>query len=201
MCLAFVGAANACGTKSAPRICYLRNYDRTHLAKHPDQTVTNMRISLSLLPPVNPTSKDDYYIFDLNVQFREDKDNWSWTSGGMRLHYGPGLTCAVIEDGCDVTGDDKHFYINHKNPKSIYLYPRSIKLFHRANNDISRILTGGKDDEIFRLRRVLINAGLGRMSALGANRTRPQPSRHRHHSQSCLRSAPIPSNWVCAERL
>jgi hypothetical protein len=114
-CLAFAGIANACGETTTTRICYLRNYDRTHLAKHPNQSVAAMRISLSPLA-------EDSYTFDLDVQFREDKDNWSWiTEGGICVRYGPGMNCATFNGGCDVLVETKsHFYINRENPKTLY---------------------------------------------------------------------------------
>jgi hypothetical protein len=150
-CLAFAGIADACGETTTTRICYLRNYDRTHLAKHPNQSVAAMRISLSPLA-------EDSYTFDLDVQFREDKDNWSWiTEGGICVRYGPGMNCATFNGGCDVLVETKsHFYINRENPKTLYLYPRHIELSNGKNGRIltegnSRILTKGKDDEVFRL--------------------------------------------------
>jgi len=149
-CLAFAGMANACGTATT-RICYLRNYDRAHLAKHPNQSVAAMRISLS------PNGQDSY-TFDLDVQFREDKDNWSWaTEGGICVRYGPGMNCATLHGGCDVQVEkNSNFYMNDKNPKTLDLYPREIELNESKNGRFlregnSRILTGGKDDKIFRL--------------------------------------------------
>jgi hypothetical protein len=99
---------------------------------------TAMRISL-----------DDNF-FDLGVRFREDKDNWWTNRGGVCERYGPGMTCTALEDGCDVLEQKNHFYINHKNSKTIYLYPRRIDLYNWPMKNHS-ILTGGKDDEIFRL--------------------------------------------------
>ena len=42
----FSTGSNACGM-TTPRVCYLRIYDNTHLGKHPNQTVSAMRIALS----------------------------------------------------------------------------------------------------------------------------------------------------------
>jgi hypothetical protein len=139
-CLAFVGMANACETTTTTRICYLRNYDRAHLAQHPGQSVTAMRISLSPL-------EEDSYWFDLSVSFREDKDKWSWGIQGACERFGPGMTYSTLRGGCDITLTYNDFYIENK-PKSIYLYPKHIEM---ANNDVYRTLTKGKDDEVFRL--------------------------------------------------
>jgi hypothetical protein len=61
----FATGANACGGVSIPKACYSRVYDAAHLAKHPDQTVSAMRFSES-----------DTFDFELDIQFRGDKDKW-----------------------------------------------------------------------------------------------------------------------------
>src|SRR5262249_39769165 len=103
----------------------------------------------------------DSFIFRLDVQFREDKD-WSWaTEGGICVRYGPGMNCATFQGGCDIVVEkNSNFYLDHRNPKTVYVYPREIELneskngrFLRGGN--RRILTGGKDDEIFRLDRTV----------------------------------------------
>jgi hypothetical protein len=143
-CLAFVGMANACGTTTTTaRICYLRNYDRAHLARHPNQSVTAVRISLS--PP--GVRWQDSYGFDLSVSFRGDKDKWSWGNEGACERFGPGMTCSTLRGGCDITPTYNDFYIEDK-PNSIYLYPKHI-IFNWGIGE--RTLTKGKDDEVFRL--------------------------------------------------
>jgi hypothetical protein len=67
----FSTGVNACG--GIPRVCYSRIYDSTHLAKHPDQTVSAMRIALSDSDIAEGVSD-----FDLSVQFRGDHDKWQW---------------------------------------------------------------------------------------------------------------------------
>jgi hypothetical protein len=111
-----------------------------------------MRIALSPLEPL--------YDFDLDVQFREDKDKWSWNAWGICEDYGPGLNCGIIKDGCEPTGNGRHFYIT-KNQKALYLYPNKIE-FEKAikagdkNIEINgRILTENKDDKIFRLEKTV----------------------------------------------
>jgi hypothetical protein len=62
-----------------------------------------------------------------------------------------------IKGGCDVLVEqNSHFYINRNNSKTLYLYPRHIALYTGEKGRIlkggdKRILTGGKDDETFRL--------------------------------------------------
>jgi hypothetical protein len=137
----FASPAFACGGPTTNKVCYSRNYDLTDLAKHPFQRVIAMRIALS----------PDPYEFAIDVQFREDKEKWSWGASGMCFHYGPGMSCSVIVDGCEAsrrTGTDKHFYIT-KNQNSLYLYPNKIEL--GTVKDDQTILTEGRDDKVFRL--------------------------------------------------
>jgi hypothetical protein len=113
--------------------------------------------------------------------------DWAWTATGSCYRYGPGLNCsdakearrrgvseeeavrrqkAATESNPFVTqytgggadpDDPNHFYINYKDPKALYLYPRRIELYNWVemagkNNTISRwIFDGGKDDHILRL--------------------------------------------------
>src|SRR5262245_18454900 len=111
------GVANAGGCFGVMRTCYSRIYDRTHLAKQPDQTVSAMRISLS-----DSGIAEDLYDFDLSVQFRGDNEKWQWRTYGACYRFGPGMTCVEILDGCD-TKESNHFYINHNTKNTLDLYP------------------------------------------------------------------------------
>jgi hypothetical protein len=143
----FSTGSNACGT-TIPRVCYSRIYDNAHLGKHPDQTVSAMRIALS-----GSIIAEGLSDFDLSVQFREEHDKWQWATGTC-YRFGPGMTCVEILDGCD-TSESNHFYIT-QNPNTLYLYPSRINL-HRGDSkeemirSDKRILNEGKDDKIFRL--------------------------------------------------
>jgi len=138
-------SANACGGTTTPKLCYSRVYDAAHLAKHPEQTISGMRMSLP----------SDSFDFDLSIQFRGDKDKWAWNVSGICNDFGPGMICGVILDGCEPSGDGKHFYITYdKNRTSLYLYPKQIPLeivSDKLGDNKNRILTEGKDDKIFRL--------------------------------------------------
>ena len=112
-----MGSANACG--GIPRVCYSRIYDSTHLAKHPDQTVSAMRIALS-----DSDIAEGLSDFDLSVRFRGDHDKWQWATRGSCYRFGPGMTCVEILDGCD-TSESNHFYIT-QNPNTLYVYPSKI---------------------------------------------------------------------------
>jgi hypothetical protein len=148
----FSTGANACG--EIPRLCYSRIYDSTHLAKHPDQTVSAMRIALSGSDIAEGSD------FNLSVQFRGDHDRWQWATTGFCYRLGPGMTCVEILDGCDTT-ESNHFYIT-QNPNTLYLYPSKINLHRGDLTKISvdkqdrtasdeRLLNEGKDDKTFRL--------------------------------------------------
>jgi hypothetical protein len=97
----------------------------------------------------------DSFDFDLSIQFRGDKDKWAWNVSGICNDFGPGMICGVILDGCEPSGDGKHFYITYnKNRTSLYLYPKQIPIeivSDKLGDNKTRILTEGKDDKIFRL--------------------------------------------------
>jgi hypothetical protein len=142
-CCLFATGANACGGVEIPKACYSRVYDVAHLAKHPDQTVSAMRFSDS-----------DTFDFDIGVQFR-GSDKW-WDATGICNDFGPGMICGVILDGCEPTGNGRHFYITYnKNRTSLYLYPKNIildtTLDEATERSAERILTEGKDDKVFKL--------------------------------------------------
>ena len=150
--LSMITAAQACGAPTTNRICNTRTYDRAHLAKHPNQTVSAMRISLDSDLPAG-------YDFNLSVKFRGENDKWQWATGGFCYRFGPGMTCVEIPDGCD-TSESNHFYIT-QNPNALFLYPNRIPL-HRGDLGTigakeeripsnERILEEGQDDKIFRL--------------------------------------------------
>jgi hypothetical protein len=145
-CCIVLNGANACGGTAMPKACYSRVYDAAHLAKHPEQTVSAIRMAPS-----------DAFDFDLDIQFRGDKDKWAWKVSGVCDDFGPGLTCGVILDGCEPWGGAiNHFYITYdKNRTSLYLYPKKIPLeiiSDKLSDDSKiRFFTEGKDDKVFRL--------------------------------------------------
>ena len=143
-CCIVLNGANACGGTRTPKFCYSRVYDAAHLAKHPEQTVSGMRMSLP----------SDAFDFDLDIQFRGDKDKWAWNVSGVCDDFGPGLSCGVILDGCEPWQGGNHFYITYnKNQTSLYLYPKKIPLEIVRDNLVdnkTRIFTEGQDDKVFR---------------------------------------------------
>jgi hypothetical protein len=132
----FSTGSNACGM-TIPRVCYSRIYHNTHLGKHPDQTVSAMRIALS-----GSIIADGLSDFDLSVQFRGDNDKWQWRTYGTCIPFGPGMSCVEILDGCD-TKESNHFYIA-QNPNTLDLYPSAIPL-HKGRFNQNQRKQGGKD--------------------------------------------------------
>ena len=143
LCVCTTGA-NACAELHASnnhKVCYSRVYDKAHLAKHPEQTVSGMRMSIL----------SGTFEFTLDVQFRGDKDKWAFNAVGVCDDLGPGFNCGVMADGCEPWKGGNNFYVTfNKNQTTLYLYPKEIPLEIDSDKQ-TRIFTKGKDDNVFRL--------------------------------------------------
>jgi hypothetical protein len=122
--------------------CFTRTYNRTHLASHPDQLVTAVKLHIHRPPPGN---LNKYWFL---AQFRlRGRDETLRTSGicneTSRLH------CFVE---CDGGGVD---VVPRAHEAMMYLDRISVASCGRDYvNGAGQELTGGKDDRVFRLDRV-----------------------------------------------
>jgi hypothetical protein len=75
--------------------CWARRYDRAHLVRHPEQTVTEMRLALGyyVLDPQAPGE----YLFSVSVQ-RRGEASAAWEGGSCWDTEG-GVACSVDCDG------------------------------------------------------------------------------------------------------
>ena len=119
--------------------CFTRTYDRAHLAQHPDQMVTAVKLRIYRPPPENV---DKYWFV---AQFRlRGKDETLRTSGICNERVS-GLRCLVE---CDGGGVD---VVPRARDATMYLDRISGPA---CNEDSGQELTGGKDDRVFRLDRM-----------------------------------------------
>ena len=115
--------------------CFTRTYDRAHLAQHPDQMVTAVKLRIYRPPPENV---DKYWFV---AQFRlRGKDETLRTSGICNERVS-GLRCLVE---CDGGGVD---VVPRARDATMYLDRISGPA---CNEDSGQELTGGKDDRVFR---------------------------------------------------
>jgi hypothetical protein len=135
--LAVLIAASA--VDAAPDVapgCFGRTYDRAHLARHPDQLVTAMRLHLT------PDS------FGLWVWLRGRDDELS--AGGKCLQKPSGFFCRV---GTHDRADNNGVRIASRGRDTVMVYVDDPILMYYGIDD-TELLSPGKDDDVFRLDRV-----------------------------------------------
>lgn len=133
--------------------CFVRNYDATHLAKHPKQKVRAMKLLVSA--EVVPEDEKLNHSFRLAVKLRKDATNYE--SAGECGHAGitetpnekPHLGCSVDCDGGGLTiemADDN---------KSAVVKLERLRLWiaNKPDDDDPHGLEAGVDDRVFRLDR------------------------------------------------
>jgi hypothetical protein len=124
---------------------YTRVYDRAHLASHPDQLVTAVKLRIKR-PPPDSGSK---YWFDLEVRVRGR--NGLLKTTGLCRDEASGLRCMVECDGGGIRVE----------PRGDHVMMRLERIrMVTCDQDIENVMdggeevSGGKDDKLFRLYRV-----------------------------------------------
>ena len=146
----------------ADSLCFGRHYDAAHLAKHPDQLVTNMTLALNPDGPVargSPTMDGGRIKipFDFKIAMTKRGDNNLYVQEGY-VENREGKYRGVVE--CDGGG-----FMLRKAPSGVLLsiglgagYRQSIRMSivsdpcgesDRINNSVD--IERGKDDDTFRL--------------------------------------------------
>jgi hypothetical protein len=132
--------------------CFVRQYDNAHLAKHPLQKVSAMRLLVTA--EVVPEDENLNHSFRLGVKFRNRPGNFdsSGSCGHMKVSEMPNgkehLGCSVDCDGggisVELTADNKATLIRLD----------SIRIWNNNKPDDEGLnLSGGADDRVFRLDR------------------------------------------------
>ena len=132
--------------------CFVRQYDNAHLAKHPLQKVSAMKLLVTA--EVVPEDEHLNHSFRLGLKFRNRPGNFD-SSGGcghMKVSENPAgkehLGCSVDCDGggvsVELTPDNKATLIRLD----------SIRIWNNNKPDDEGLnLSGGADDRVFRLDR------------------------------------------------
>ena len=133
--------------------CFVRRYDASHLAQHPKQKVSAMR----LLVTAEETSEDKTinYSFRLGVKYRHRAGNFD-SSGycnhvvaedkGGEIHFGCGVDCDGGGIQTALSKDDKSAVVRLER---VRIWQNS-----KPDDDAEHSLEAGSDDGIFRLDRV-----------------------------------------------
>ncbi len=87
--------------------CFIRSYDNAHLAKHPDQLVTSITVSISPLSPGGTTP-----VLNIFATFRGDS-----------YYYHGAAYCRYVGDdlGCALEGDQGAFTLSAQKGHKILL--------------------------------------------------------------------------------
>ena len=134
--------------------CFVRRYDASHLAQHPKQKVSAMKL---LVTAENHPKEETGYAYKVGVQFRNKPGNFD---GGSHCGH------MVDEDGkkdirfsCDVDcGGGGLEIAMSKDNKSAIVHLDVIGVWDRAHPKRDAItLEGAGDDKVFRIDRVDIS--------------------------------------------
>jgi hypothetical protein len=131
--------------------CFVRRYDASHLAQHPKQKVSAMKL---LVTAENaPEDKTVNYSFRLGVKYRHRAGNFD--SSGYCSHIVAENTGGEIRLGCGVDCEGGGIEVAMKDDKSALIRLERIRIWERnkADDDASSDLVADADDKIFRVNR------------------------------------------------
>jgi len=135
--------------------CFVRKYDADHLAQHPKQKVSVMKLLMSAEIPSDASTFN--YSFRLGVKYRKRATNME--SFGDCGHVTAEDTGKEIRFGCGVECDGGGLGVSlAKDDKSAIVALSRVRVWKRntAPEETAEDLEAGDDDEKFRLDRVAL---------------------------------------------
>ncbi len=143
--------------KASTYACFVRRYDPDHLARHPYQKVTAMKLLVTSEWFEGNTGLDRH--FRLGVTFRHKRGNYD--SSGSCNHFRPEDAKDEVRFGCGVDCDGGGINIamgKDKDDKSTIVRLSRVRIWQNSkpDDDASDALVAGKDDAIFRLDRATL---------------------------------------------
>jgi hypothetical protein len=162
--------------KATEYACFSRHYDAEHLAEHPLQKVSVMRLLVSA--ERNPEDKTLQYSFRLGVNFRNRPGDFD-SSGDCAHLTGEDAAKQQIDFGCGVDCDGGGFGIDlaKDNASVLVRLDQAIRIWKGKNNDedVATELKAGADDKMFHLDRANVNE----CASLAMNRKELAAMRHK----------------------
>jgi hypothetical protein len=155
--------------------CFSRHYDAQHLAEHPLQKVSVMKLLIGA--ERDAESKKLSYSFRLGVNFRNKPGDYD-SSGDCAHLTGDDATKQKIDFGCGVDCDGGGIGIDlAKDNASVLVRLEGIRIWKGKNNDddAATELKAGADDKTFHLDRTSIND----CASLATNRKELAAMRHK----------------------
>ncbi len=133
--------------------CFVRSYDPEHLARHPRQKVSAMKLLMTAEIPSDENTAN--YSFRLGVEYRHRPGDFDSSGGcghviaehaGDEIRFGCGVDCDGGGIGVALSKDDKSAIIRLERVR--------IWQNNKPDDDAGDSLVAGADDKIFRLDRV-----------------------------------------------
>lgn len=137
--------------------CFSRHYDAQHLAEHPLQKVSVMRLLVSA--ERNTEDKKLAYSFRLGVNFRNRPGDFD-SSGDCAHLTGDDAAKQKIDFGCGVDCDGGGISIDlTQDNASVIVKLEAIRIWKGKDNDddAATELKAGADDKVFRLDRANVD--------------------------------------------
>jgi hypothetical protein len=131
--------------------CFVRRYDASHLAQHPKQKVSAMKLLVTAEDA--PEDKTVNYSFRLGFKYRHRAGNID--SSGYCNHIVAENSGGEIRLGCGVDCEGGGIEVAMKDDKSALIRLERIRIWERnkPDDDASNDLVAGADDKIFRVDR------------------------------------------------
>jgi hypothetical protein len=133
-------ATRAAHTETNAFGCFARVYDKAHLAKHPDQLVTAVKLH------IKKWKDEKSFEFALKVKVRGRSETLH--TGGLCHKGESGLSCSVECDGGSIK------VVPRSDHAMMYVERIRMATCDSDYVDGGEDLSGGKDDRVFRLNRV-----------------------------------------------
>jgi hypothetical protein len=133
--------------------CFVRRYDAGHLAAHPQQKVSGMKLLVTL--EKDPEAEAPQYSFMLGVNFRHKRGNFD-SSGSCGNPMVSELSADKLHIGCGVDCDGGGISIEMgKTDKAVLVRLERVRIWqnNKPDEEASHSLDGGADDRVFRLDR------------------------------------------------
>jgi hypothetical protein len=132
--------------------CFVRRYDADHLARHPKQKVSAMKLLVTAEIP--PDQEATHYAFRLGAKDRHRPGDFD--SSGDCGHVVADDTAKEIRLGCGVDCDGGGIEValsKDDTSATIRLERMTVWQRHKSDDEGSDALTAGADDKIFHLDR------------------------------------------------
>jgi hypothetical protein len=131
--------------------CFVRRYDASHLAQHPKQKVSAMKLLVTAEEA--PEDKIINYSFRLGFKYRHRAGNFD--SSGFCSHVVAENSRGEIRLGCGVDCEGGGIGVAMKDDRSALIRLTRVRIWERnkPDDDASNDLVAGADDKIFRVDR------------------------------------------------